>query len=105
MVLSCFRGNNQDSTYELIMTKLGFIKFLVFKFIVDQIIKRQSFHHIETSKLTCSANQLTGFYMMTTLAFNELIKSVSHPAPRYPTTRNLITRIKDHLETDSKSHI
>ena len=37
------------------------------------LIKRQSCHHIETSQLTCSANQLTGFYMMTTLGFNELI--------------------------------
>ena len=37
-----------------------------------QLIKRQSCHHIETSQLICRANQLTGFYMMTTLAFNEL---------------------------------
>ena len=29
---------------------------------------------IETSQLICFSNQLTGFYMMTTLAFNELIK-------------------------------
>ena len=27
---------------------------------------------IETSQLICRANQLTGFYMMATLAFNEL---------------------------------
>ena len=27
---------------------------------------------METSQLICSANQLTGFYMMATLAFNEL---------------------------------
>ena len=27
----------------------------------------QSSHHIETSQLICSANQLTGFYMMGTL--------------------------------------
>ena len=32
-----------------------------------------SCHHIETSQLICRANQLTGFYMMATLAFNELI--------------------------------
>ena len=37
-----------------------------------QLIKRQSCHHIETSQLSCKANQLTGFYMMATLAFNEL---------------------------------
>ena len=36
------------------------------------LIKRQSCHHIETSHLICSANQLTGSYMMGTLAFNEL---------------------------------
>ena len=29
-------------------------------------------HHIETSQLICSANQLTGFDMMATLAFIEL---------------------------------
>ena len=28
--------------------------------------------HIETSQLICYANQLTGFYMMATLAFNGL---------------------------------
>ena len=32
----------------------------------------QTCHHIETSELISSANQLTGFYMVTTLAFNEL---------------------------------
>ena len=37
-----------------------------------QLIKRQSCHHIETSQLICSANRLTGFYMIATLAFNEL---------------------------------
>ena len=37
-------------------------------------IKSQSCHHIESSQLICRANQLTGFYMMVTLAFNELTK-------------------------------
>ena len=32
----------------------------------------ESCHHIETSQLICKANQLTGFYMMATLPFNEL---------------------------------
>ena len=41
---------------------------------VLELIKRQSCHHIETSQLICSANQMTGFYMMATLAFNELNK-------------------------------
>ena len=36
------------------------------------LIKRQSCHHIETSQLICRANQLTGFYMVATLALNEL---------------------------------
>ena len=35
-------------------------------------MKRQSCHLIETSQLICSANQLTGFYMIATLVFNEL---------------------------------
>ena len=34
--------------------------------------QRQSYHHIETSRLICVTNQLTGFYMMTNLAFNGL---------------------------------
>ena len=36
-------------------------------------IKGQSCHHIETSQLICRAKQLTGFYMITTLAFNDLM--------------------------------
>ena len=42
-----------------------------------QFIKRQNCHHIGTSQLICRANQLTSFYMMTTLAFNELTKTGS----------------------------
>ena len=38
------------------------------------LIKHQSCPYIETSHLICSANQLTGFYMMSTLPFNELRK-------------------------------
>ena len=41
---------------------------------LTQLIKHQSCHHIETSQLICRANQLTGLYMMLTLAFNELIR-------------------------------
>ena len=33
----------------------------------------QSCRHIETSHLICKANQLTGFCMMGTLAFNKLM--------------------------------
>ena len=36
-------------------------------------IKFQCWPHIETSRLICRANQLTGFYMRATLAFNGLI--------------------------------
>ena len=32
----------------------------------------QCCHHIETSQLICSAHQLTGFYMMATLAVKGL---------------------------------
>ena len=39
---------------------------------LHQLIKRQSCHDVETSQLICSANQLTGFFMIATLAFNEL---------------------------------
>ena len=37
------------------------------------LIKRKNCHHIETSQLICSPNQLTGFYMIATMAFNDLI--------------------------------
>ena len=37
------------------------------------VIKRQSCYYIETNQLICSAIDLTGFLMMATLAFNELI--------------------------------
>ena len=40
-------------------------------------MKRQSCHHTETSQLICIVNQLTGFYMITTLASNELISAAS----------------------------
>ena len=40
-----------------------------------ELIKRQNFHHVETSQLICRANQLIDFYMMGTLAFNELMSS------------------------------
>ena len=30
-------------------------------------------HHVETSELICSANQLTGFYIRATLALDGLI--------------------------------
>ena len=35
-------------------------------------LKCQSYYHRDPSQLICSANQLTGFYMMATLAVNEL---------------------------------
>ena len=36
-----------------------------------QLIKHQSYYHIETSQLICRANQLTGFHMMAALASND----------------------------------
>ena len=61
---------------------MNFVKFLRTTFYIDylwylslELIKRQSCYHIETSQLICcSANQLTDFYMVTTLTFNELMK-------------------------------
>ena len=41
-------------------------------FFRSELIKGQSCYHIETSQLICSTNQLTGSFMMATLAFNEL---------------------------------
>ena len=40
------------------------------------LVKGQNYHHIETSQLIYTANQLTGFYMVATLVswFNLLIK-------------------------------
>ena len=42
-----------------------------------KLMKRQICHHIETSQLICSANQLPAFYMMAIFAFNELIGVIS----------------------------
>ena len=36
------------------------------------LMKRENCHHMETTQLIYPANKLTGFYMMATLAFNEL---------------------------------
>ena len=38
---------------------------------MNEIIKRQSCHHIETSQLICRANQWTCFYIIANLAFSE----------------------------------
>ena len=48
--------------------------YAVHCYVKSYLIKRQSCHHIETSQLICIVNQLTGFYTMATLAFNELKK-------------------------------
>ena len=39
----------------------------------ETFTKRQNCHHTETSQLIWFVNQVTAFYMMTTLAFNELL--------------------------------
>ena len=36
------------------------------------LMKHENCHHMETTQLIYPANKLTGFYMMATLAFNEL---------------------------------
>ena len=41
---------------------------------IHYFIKGQSCHHIETSQFILKANQITGFYMIPTWAFNESIK-------------------------------
>ena len=45
------------------------------------------FSYIETSQLICSANQLTGFYMMGTLA----VKGLKQPSKKV--TRNRVFQI------------
>ena len=35
-------------------------------------MKHQNCHHVETSQFICRANQLSGFYMMAILLFNNL---------------------------------
>ena len=42
---------------------------------INDQIKSQSCHHIETNQLIY--HQLTSFYMMTTLAFNELKQHIT----------------------------
>ena len=58
--------------------------FLVFSFmrvtytfcgLLIKLIKGHGCHYIETNLLIFRANQLTSFYMMTTMAFNELMKT------------------------------
>ena len=43
------------------------------KCFLSELVNSQSCRQIEAIKLIFSANQLTGFYMMATKAFNELI--------------------------------
>ena len=45
------------------------------KFILTD--EHQNCYHIETCQSICSANQLTGFYLMTILAFNELSSCIT----------------------------
>ena len=45
----------------------------IFEKIKNKLVKCQSCTHTETSQLIYKANQLTGFYMKITLAFNGLM--------------------------------
>ena len=49
------------------------MKMIVATLIISSPIKCQRCSHIETSQLVCTANQLAGFYMKSTLALNGLI--------------------------------
>ena len=62
------RGWVIDSSYRGLSIEVGVITAF------HLLIKRQSCYHADTNQLICSASQLTGFYMMATLAFNELNK-------------------------------
>ena len=69
----------QDSRLTLVLTccnDVGILRIALFQGLCLQTSvtqETQSWHHIETSQLICRANQLTGFHIMATLAFNELM--------------------------------
>ena len=59
------------------------------------------FPHIETSQLICFANQLTGFYMRATLAFNGLNESIepwTQPAFTCPNSRIEVLPPEKHVK-------
>ena len=58
--------------------KQGIPENWTFLWHVDLIIKCQCCPHAETSQLIYTTNQLTGFYMRATLAFNGLINEFLH---------------------------
>ena len=53
------------------------------------------FHHIETSHLICRANQLTGFYMMGTLAVKDTIAIFKSIFPNNSEQWLLMGRLKN----------
>ena len=59
-----------------------------------KFIKRQNCHHIESSRLICSANQLTGYYMMAILVFNELLQ----PGPWPTFSRTALPNVLSNTE-------
>ena len=63
-----------------------YVLFVYFTFISKKRLKKSSFncqscHRTKNSHLICSANQLTGFYMMTTLTF--ILKSFFSQVQRF----------------------
>ena len=74
--------------FSYVLWKLYLSKNYINWFTFDQLKTHNSNNHnlnslnakvviiIESSQLICSANQLTGFYMMAVLAFNELKKII-----------------------------
>ena len=77
------------------------------------LIKRQSCHHIETCQLICRENRLAAFYMMATLAFNELnrLQNAVQSKDRFHKYRYKICmdvyngELKRHLSQSQYGHI
>ena len=63
-----------------------------------KLIKCQCCPHIETSQLICTANQLTGFSMRATLAFNGLIHNGNlSDQPVYTLLKHIQWKFSDHF--------
>ena len=72
-ILFQFKKNWIFSWIDVFSKVLEFYLMVLFPCEYPKLLKHQTCHHIKTSQLIWKANQLTGFYMMAILAFNELI--------------------------------
>ena len=73
--LTCIDQTFQNMSKQVILKKQLNMSNRIEKELQEHYIKknlRQSCHHTETSQPICVANQLIGFYMITTLAINPL---------------------------------